>query len=88
MTPRRPSTLRRIVAPALLALLGAGWLVAGGFSASDSPSVGACGSAPCAVEAAERSEPARPAAPERPIAPSPPTLDWRSLLPAGFLRPR
>lgn len=86
MASRRAIFLRRSVPVALIAAATGGVWLASGSAAPSAASATACAAAPCVAEAAERIEAPRPA--ERPRTPSAPTLDWRSLLPAGFLRPR
>jgi hypothetical protein len=89
MTARRLLSNRRTAALGCLLLAGGAWWLAGDRAAASGVSMAtACGATPCAVEPQERVEPARAPAPERPLTPSAPSLDWRSLLPAGFLRPR
>lgn len=86
MASRRAVFVRRSVPVAVIAAATGGlWLVLGsGAPTGATPT--SCAATPCVAEAAERIEAPRPA--ERSRTPSTPSLDWRSLLPAGFLRPR
>jgi len=86
MAFRRAIPVRRFVPVVVIAAATAGLWLASGSGAPTGEMSSSCATTPCAAESAERIEAPRPA--DRPRSPSTPTLDWRSLLPAGFLRPR
>jgi hypothetical protein len=86
MASRRAVVLRRSAPVAVIALAAAGVWAASGSGSSSGTATSTCAATPCVAETAERIEAPRPA--ERARRPAAPTLDWRSLLPAGFLRPR
>lgn len=86
MSVRTRNTVHRLVAAALLMVAGGGLWLMSGTPARELGSPAQCTPAPCVTEAAERLEAPKPA--ERARRPAAPSLDWRSLLPAGILRPR
>lgn len=86
MASRRAFVFRRSTPFVLTAMAGGLFWVASGTGTQAGATAPTCTSAPCVAETAERLETPQPV--ERPRRPSAPVLDWRSLLPAGFLRPR
>jgi hypothetical protein len=86
MASRRAIAVHRLVPVAVIAAAAVGLCLAFGYGAPQGATPTSCAAPPCVAEAVERIEAPRPA--ERSRTPSTPTLDWRSLLPAGFLRPR
>lgn len=86
MSVRNRNTLHRVIAAAVIAVIGSGTWLTIGVASREAGSPAQCTSAPCVAEAGERLEAPKPA--ERTRRPAAPALDWRNLLPARILRPR
>jgi hypothetical protein len=83
---RNTSNLRRWVAVALLGTAGGGFWLSSEADSTAMSGHAKCTPAPCVAETTERLD--APVPVERARRPAAPSLDWRSLLPAGILRPR